>query len=314
MPADDGLRLDENEGTSPLGPEPRERDPEGSVERREPGPRMPVDVDRELLTEGQLHDGLVLSATEQRGGAVQNRDEEDGQRPQHGARFCSASVAKGRLILAGSQGYARWTSDEDAPGSCLALPLTEEQKIRSRLRRYERALAQEKRDLGSYRDGAGKRYEIGPHYMLLGENEGAIAAFGWFEREFDDDVGRPDHLLCWSLALHRTGDDVGAAKKLRQAMLSNLYLLPHLLGRPISKLDIWHGSSDEEPDFLEQIPESYLDLWRGEEKDWAAGLYESAAFRDARERTIEICWRLDGLRPGPERSALVRELSRMQHA
>jgi hypothetical protein len=192
------------------------------------------------------------------------------------------------------------------------MPQTEQQKIRSRLRRYERTLAQEKKDLGTYRDGAGKRYEIGPHYLLLGDNEGAVATFGWFEREFDDDIGRPDHWICWSLALHRAGDDVGAAKKLRQAMLSNLYLVPHLLGRPISKLDIWHGSSDEEPDFLEQIPEPYLDLWRSEEREWAASLYASPEFRDARERFTEIHRRLDGLRPGPERSALVRELSRMR--
>jgi tetratricopeptide (TPR) repeat protein len=115
------------------------------------------------------------------------------------------------------------------------MPQTELQKIRSRLRRYERALAQEKKKYGDYSDGAGKRYEIGPLYMLLGDQEGAVAAFEWFEREFEDDSGRPDHLLCWSLALHRAGDEAGAAKKLRQAMLSNLYLIPHLLGRPIAE-------------------------------------------------------------------------------
>ena len=48
----------------------------------------------------------------------------------------------------------------------------DKQKIRSRLRSYERKLQKEKREHGFYRDGAGKRYQIGPHYMLLGDNEG----------------------------------------------------------------------------------------------------------------------------------------------
>lgn len=42
---------------------------------------------------------------------------------------------------------------------------SEQQKIRSRLRSYERKLQQEKRKFGCYHDGAGKRYQIAPHYM-----------------------------------------------------------------------------------------------------------------------------------------------------
>ncbi len=92
------------------------------------------------------------------------------------------------------------------------MPQTEEQKIRSRLRSYERKLQQGKKKFGYYDDGAGRRYLIGPHYMLLGDNEGALEAFEWFEQEFDDDVGEPGHFLCWSLALHRAGNEIGAAK------------------------------------------------------------------------------------------------------
>ena len=53
------------------------------------------------------------------------------------------------------------------------MPQTEEQKIRSRLRSYERKLEKEKKEHGFYRDGAGKRYQVGPHYMLLDDNDGA---------------------------------------------------------------------------------------------------------------------------------------------
>ncbi len=81
------------------------------------------------------------------------------------------------------------------------MPQTEEQRIRSRLRSYERKLQKEKKQYGFYRDGAGKRYQVGPHYMLLDDNDGALAAFQWFEKEFPDEVGKPDFFLCWSLAL-----------------------------------------------------------------------------------------------------------------
>ena len=192
------------------------------------------------------------------------------------------------------------------------MPQTEQQKIRSRLRSYERKLRQEKEKFGYYHDGAGKRYQIGPHYILLGDNQSALEAFEWFEGEFDDDVGKPDHWLCWSLALYRAGNETGAAKKLRQAMLANLYLVPHLLGEPISAIDMWHGSSDADPDYVDHVPGPYLQLWTEEEKQWAARLYDSPGFRSARERYIEISKLLDGLRPGTERSRLLREMHELE--
>ena len=192
------------------------------------------------------------------------------------------------------------------------MPQTEQQKIRSRLRAYERKLRKEKDKYGFYNDVAGKRYQVGPHYMLLADNDGALAAFEWFEKEFPDDVGVPDHFLCWSLALYRAGNEIGAAKKLRQTMFSNLYLVPHLLGLPVAELDIWHGSSDAERSYAEHIHEPYLQLWNDEEREWAQGLYQSPGFRSARERFIEISRLLDIVRPGPERSRLVEDMGKLE--
>jgi hypothetical protein len=192
------------------------------------------------------------------------------------------------------------------------MPQTEEQKIRSRLRSYERKLEKEKKEHGFYRDGAGKRYQVGPHYMLLDDNDGALAAFEWFEKEFPDDIGKPDHSLCWSLALHRAGNEIGAARKLRQTMFSNLYLVPHLLGSPVDELDIWHGSSDAEPSYAEHIHEPYLQLWTEAEREWAEGLYQSPGFRSVRARYIEIARALDTTPPGLERSRLVGEMHELE--
>ena len=192
------------------------------------------------------------------------------------------------------------------------MPQTEEQKIRSRLRSYERKLQQEKKKSGYYHDGGGRRYQIGPHYMLLGDNDGALAAFEWFEKEFPDDVGEPGHFLCWTLALQRADNEVGAARKLRQTMFNNLYIVPHLLGSPIAELDIWHGSSDAEPGYIEYIPEAYFLLWTDAEREWASGLYHSLGFQSVRERYIEIARALDTTRPGPERNRLVEELYELE--
>ncbi len=148
--------------------------------------------------------------------------------------------------------------------------------------------------------------------MLLGDSDGAVAAFEWFEQEFDDDVGEPGHFLCWTLALHRAGNEIGAAKKLRHTMFSNLYLVPRLLGSPIDELDIWHGSIDAELFHAEHVPKGYLSLWTEAERSWASGLYESRGFQSARDRYIEIARALDMTRPGPERSRLVKEMHKLE--
>jgi hypothetical protein len=66
------------------------------------------------------------------------------------------------------------------------------------------------------------------------------------------------------------------------------------------------------PSYAEHIHEPYLQLWTDEEREWAAGLYRSPGFLSARERYIEIARALDAMRPGPERSRLVEEMSKLE--
>lgn len=192
------------------------------------------------------------------------------------------------------------------------MPNADKQKLRSRLKSHERRLRKEKEEHGFYRDGAGKRYELGPCYMLLGDDGGALESFRWFDKEFSDDVGEPGQLLCWSLALHRAGDEAAAARKLRQTMLSNLYVVPHLLGESIAKLDIWHGSNGAEPDYVAVIPGPYWSLWAEGDREWAASLYRSPEFTSVRTRYIEISRALDTTPPGAERSRLVEEMFELE--
>jgi hypothetical protein len=188
----------------------------------------------------------------------------------------------------------------------------EPRKIRARITRYERELRKEYDKLGGIHDGYGKRYLLGPLYLLMGEIAGAVKSFKWFEQTFPDDVGEPVHFLCWTLALYRSGEIAAASHKLLQTMLSNLYLMPHLLGREQDELDIWHGSNYEQKDFLQYVPPEIWGLWDAPALQWAEEMYDSPEFRRIRARQIEIREQLKSEPRGPRRSALVDEAFRLQ--
>jgi hypothetical protein len=120
---------------------------------------------------------------------------------------------------------------------------TDPKKVKATIKRYERDLKAEEKKFGAIMDRAGKRYFLGPLYLLAGNTEGALRSFEWFDDKFSDDIGKPSQYLCWALALHKTGNERMAKNKLRQTMLMNLYIMPRLLGIPYEKLDIWHGSN-----------------------------------------------------------------------
>ena len=188
----------------------------------------------------------------------------------------------------------------------------EPKKIRERINRYERKLRKEYEKFGSISDGYGKRYLLGPLYLILGDLTGAIRSFEWFEHMFPDDIGEPFHYLCWTLALYRSGDMAGASLKLRQTMLSNLYLIPHLLGLAQDRLNIWHGSNIVEKDYLEYAPPEIWELWDKPALQWAKETYDGLEFCRVRARYIEIYEQLGSEPPGPKRSQLVDEAYKIQ--
>ena len=74
-------------------------------------------------------------------------------------------------------------------------------QIKARINRYQNALQNEQKRFGDIDDSAGKRYLLGPLYLLAGDIDGALAHFKWFEKTFPDDVGEPMQSLCWTLAI-----------------------------------------------------------------------------------------------------------------
>jgi hypothetical protein len=186
-------------------------------------------------------------------------------------------------------------------------------KIRARIRRYERALRKEYEETGFYSDGYGKRFLLGPLYLLMDDLEGALRSFAWYEETFPDDGGDPMQLLCWTLALYRSGDLEAAAQKLRRAMFSNLYLIPRLLGLEQEELDIWHGSNIAELIHVEAIPPELFALWDEPALEWVRGTYNAPDFCQVRERYIAIHRALQTEPRGPKRTQLVNEASELRY-
>ena len=184
--------------------------------------------------------------------------------------------------------------------------------IRQRIRRYERELKNELKT-GHGRDGYGKRYLLGPLYLLLGDLDGALASFEWYENAYPDDGGEPYQYLTWALALHRGGFKHAAFNKLYQTILENLYLVPHLLGQNPQPLDIWHGSNLAEIEYAIAIPGELLDLWDDEAREWARVVLEHPNVVEKVTRYIDIQRELETERPGPKRTALVDESYALQN-
>jgi hypothetical protein len=186
-------------------------------------------------------------------------------------------------------------------------------KIRARIRRYERALRKEHDETGYYSDGYGKRYWLGPLYLLMDDLEGALQSFAWYEETFLDDIGHPMQFLCWTLALYRSGQLEPAKQKLRQTMLSNLYFIPRLLGMEQQDLDVRHGGNVNEIFELEDTPPEIFALWDDAALHWAHETYNSPELRQVHNRYVDIQRQLKTEPRGPKRTQLVDEAFELRH-
>ena len=183
---------------------------------------------------------------------------------------------------------------------------TNSKRIRERIRRYERALKRELEE-GYGGDGYGKRYLLGPLYVLMGDVDGALASFVWYENAYPEDSGEPYQYLTWALALFRGGRRQEAFNKLYQTMLENLYLVPILLGRNPQPLDIWHGSNLEWIEYAVEVPQELLSLWDDVALRWAREVSEHPVVVEKVARYVAIHRELKSEPRGPRRSALVHE-------
>jgi len=185
-------------------------------------------------------------------------------------------------------------------------------RIKTTIARYRRALNKEWKDHHFISDGAGKRYMIGPLYLRIDDTKGAMAHYKWFEKMFEDDSGEPLHRMGWTLAIHRNGCEYDAERMLLIAMLKNLYLFPILFGEDPETYEVGFGSNWTEIEYITEAPKWMLNLWTEEELAWAKGVFNSNRAKQIRDRYITIHEFLELERPGEKRTALVREVSKLE--
>ena len=182
-----------------------------------------------------------------------------------------------------------------------------EKALEKRISSYRNGLLKEQKQFGYVNDGAGKRYLLFSLYLVLNNLEQAQYYLSWYENEFSDDVGEPIQMLCWALILKRLGKNAEARKKLAETMLSNLYIIPKVLGKEIAAYDIWHFSSDGDIDYFQYMPREVIAALTKAEIQWISQEYESLDFRRIRERYIEIYHRLQDIKNMDERKKLLAE-------
>lgn len=110
-------------------------------------------------------------------------------------------------------------------------------------------------------DNQGVRYVIAPLHQLAGDLEGALKAYHHYARHYPDDWGDPHHTFCWGLAFYEADRREEAIRRWREAFFQNIYLAPLLLNEPLPPTDLWHGTNLQWPDYAEDYPDLYGELW-----------------------------------------------------
>lgn len=182
-----------------------------------------------------------------------------------------------------------------------------EKSLKQRISGYKSSLNKEKREHGFISDGAGKRYTMFPLHLLLDDSKKSEQYIQWYESEFPDDSGEPIQLLCWSIILKRLGKDKEAKHKTVELMLSNLYLIPKLIGKKTSKHNMWHSSNCEEIEYLDYLPQQVIDSIRNDELMWLEDQFDSFEFKRIRKRYIEILSELQMTKDVESRTKLLDE-------
>ena len=184
----------------------------------------------------------------------------------------------------------------------------EPSKIKQRIRNYERSLKKEKKEFGDYHDGYGKRYLIGPLYMLANDLQGALDHFNWYEKTFHDDSGHYWQYLCWALACLRNKDYKVATQKFYRIVFIHYYFLPVFLNEEI-EMPIEDEFDEYQKSEAYDTPPELIDLWQENEIEWAKKVYNHPEIKGNRLKYIELKNIIKKLPIGDKRNRLLEQQS-----
>lgn len=180
---------------------------------------------------------------------------------------------------------------------------TDPKKIRETIRRCERAFRAPHHD-----DGPGKRFLLGPLYLLMSDTTGALRSYEWYEKAFPDDVPEAFNHLCWTLTLIRSGKLGLAKSRLRELIFENLYIVPVFLGYNPKQFPFQHGSNWRELSFVVEGPrDEIFSLWNDSERSWLKKEWENPELIGDISRFIELYKILDTTKGYAERSKILKQ-------
>ena len=190
---------------------------------------------------------------------------------------------------------------------------TDIKKIKERIKSYERALKKEYSIHNSYDDGYGKRYLLGPMYLLADDYKGAVKSYEWYEHEFPDDVGEPFQYACWVLALYKVGDFEKATKKMYQTIFVNIYLIPFIIGIKRQIEFVRFSTNYQDQEYIESMPDELLRLWDDDVKKWATSIYNSEQYQVIEKDYLSLTLKLDIESDTTQRGMLIKEIRKLEN-
>lgn len=179
----------------------------------------------------------------------------DSRKLKEAERHFRAAIDGGALHLERDGARIPWGIVENRPylrglGN-LALALAEQRKWVEALAVHQRLLEI------NPDDNQGVRYLIGVEYLQVGDNQGAIEAFGQCVGE---EVG-----CAFGLALARLrafGPTAEVGEALLLGFAANRYVAPMLLGERWKRLDAFHGTNMAEPEWADDVIKAQAELWQ----------------------------------------------------
>lgn len=110
-------------------------------------------------------------------------------------------------------------------------------------------------------DHQGVRFLIPMVWMLAERLDAAGAYFSNYGKTYPDDFPEPAFLFGKALWHYLEGDEAGAKKTYRRAMLKNFYIAPLLVDAPAPPSNLWHPGDRAERPYAEEFIDAYAVLW-----------------------------------------------------
>ena len=147
---------------------------------------------------------------------------------------------------------------------------------------------------------------------MLGNIQDTLDHYKWYPDTYPHDSGCALNFLCWAITLYRHGDIEEAEEKLISTVLSNVLLIPFILGHKMPTLGSWEDRYYDELMEIDYFPNEILEFITGEEKKWIGASYSSSKITAIRKTYIEIEDQLENLPRGEKRTKLCHDLYRIR--